>query len=71
MSIIIPSDSESDIFEKDLVEVKRSILEARLNVGERSNAEKMILALYFVTFDKYDSDNFGLVQSVPCFSYPH
>ena len=33
--IIIPSDSESDIFEKDLVEAKRSVLETRLNIGWR------------------------------------
>ena len=56
-TIIIPLDSESDSdFKNDLAEAeRRSILEARLNVGERSDAGKVVLALYFLMFDKYDS----------------
>ena len=48
------SDSESDSdFERDLAEAKRrSILESRLNIGERNDAEKVKLVLYVVVLYK-------------------
>ena len=53
-AIVISSDSESDSdFERDLAEAKRrSILESRLNIGERNDAGKVKLVLYVVVLYK-------------------
>ena len=56
LAIVISSDSDSESdsgFEKDLAEAKRrSILESRLNIGERNDAGKVKLVLYVVALYK-------------------